>query len=183
MLQRKHLNPKLGLVSLHVPIGSRQALEYNNVTLVRTINTVNNPKFPKLYRRSQHPAANNRASVHTMAAQKSILSMGITVPPELQGKIDAFANRALEAGYDIELLQFDPDNFAPYQKRIEEKLGSKRWDGVMIGFGVRGNPKLTEIFETLVNSASEAVPGVKFGFAGSLDDVFPCLVRNFGRKE
>jgi len=109
--------------------------------------------------------------------------MGITGPPELQAKIDACKKQVLEAGYDFDMVQFDPASFSSQQHRIEDKLRSKRWDGVIVGFGVRGNPKLTEIFEALINTASEIQPGVKFGFASSPADVFPCVVRNFGQKE
>jgi len=109
--------------------------------------------------------------------------MGLTAPPELQAKLDACTKQALEAGYDFEMVQFDVANFSSQQERIGEKLRSKRWDGVIVGFGVRGNPKLTDVFEALVNTASKILPGIKFGFASAPDDVFPCVVRNFGQKE
>ena len=118
-----------------------------------------------------------------MATQRSVLSMGITAPPELQAKLEASTKQALEAGYDFEMIQFDVANLSSEQGRIKEKLLSKRWDGVIVGFGVRGNPELTGIFETLVNTASEILPGIRFGFASSPDDVFPCVVRNFGQSE
>lgn len=38
-----------------------------------------------------------------------------------------------------------------------EVLRSKPWDAVSIGFGVRGNPAYTSVFEGLVNAVSDYV--------------------------
>lgn len=45
-----------------------------------------------------------------------------------------------------------------------EALKSKKWDGVIIGYGVRGNPALNEFFEGLVNVVREYAPQAKIGF-------------------
>lgn len=51
------------------------------------------------------------------------------------------------AGYDYSFCWIGPEDTLP----LVEKLQSKKWDGVVIGFGVRGNPGLTVFFEKLVN--------------------------------
>ena len=114
-----------------------------------------------------------------MAPPKSIIAIGVTPPPELQARIDASAKQAREAGYDLEMAQIETAEFPSELEKVKERLRSKPWDGVVVGFGVRGNPKLTDIFEGLVNAASEILPGVKFGFASSPEDAFPCITRNF----
>lgn len=48
-------------------------------------------------------------------------------------------------------------------------LQSKKWDGVIIGFGVKGNPELNEFFEGLVNAVREWAPQAKIGFNTSPD--------------
>ncbi len=122
-----------------------------------------------------------------MAAPKSIITIGKTRPGEgqadLEAKLNAGAKKALEAGYDLEMVILDIANFTSEKDKVEERFRSKHWDGVIVGFGVRGNPDYTEIFETLVNMASEIVPGVQFGFTSTPEDLFPCLQRVFGQAK
>ena len=59
-----------------------------------------------------------------------------------------------EAGFEPTLHLVD----AKSPSKIEDfkaTLAEKRWDGVSVGFGVRGKPELTELFEDLVNAVIE----------------------------
>ncbi|KAG8993765.1 hypothetical protein FRB94_006624 [Tulasnella sp. JGI-2019a] len=70
------------------------------------------------------------------------------------------------AGYDYHEFFINPeDDF----KRLTDELKARRWDGVVIGFGVRGNPKLTVFFERIVNTVIECAPQAKFIFNYSPD--------------
>jgi hypothetical protein len=111
---------------------------------------------------------------------KSIISIGLGGPPELLQRLHASEKQILDKGYDYEMVLIDAEDFPSALEKIKERLGSKRWDGVVVGFGIRGNAKHTEIFETVVSTASEIVPGVRFGFPCSPEDVVPCFGRIFG---
>jgi len=116
-----------------------------------------------------------------MATQKhKIFSVGITTTPERLAKLEANQKRSQEAGYDHEMYIFPVDEHEAALEHVKGKLASKKYDGLIVGFGLRGDAKNTILFEKIVNLASEMVPGIKFGFSGSPDDLFDCVVRNYG---
>jgi hypothetical protein len=87
------------------------------------------------------------------------------------------ANQVLikDAGYDFKAVYFGPeDGIAP----LTDELNSRRTDGVIIGFGVRGNRALTVWFEMLVNTVREISPETKLVFNSSPDSTFDAVKRN-----
>jgi len=118
-----------------------------------------------------------------MSLPKSIISIGITATPEIHTRLEASKTEVLAAGYDFEMIIFPVAEFSSELPKIKERLCAKKWAGVIIGFGVRGNPKHTEILETLVNAASESIPGGKFGFSSTPEDLLPCVERVFGKGQ
>ncbi|MCJ1325031.1 hypothetical protein MMC10_001693 [Thelotrema lepadinum] len=130
-----------------------------------------------------------------MTTPKSILVIGLTVAHAaasdeirnegktaevLREKIQASLKKCQDAGYEVNPKQFPSNSLSTTAlPECKELLGSKKWDGVIIGFGIRGVPECTEFFEKLVNAAREIVPGAPFGFNTRPDDLYECLLRNF----
>lgn len=50
--------------------------------------------------------------------------------------------------------------------KLREGHSSKPWDGVILGFGLRGDDAFTPLFEELVNLVKENYPMSKFLFTG-----------------
>ena len=69
-----------------------------------------------------------------------------------------------DAGYDFKPCYIGPEQgMTP----LIDELSLKRWDGVVIGFGVRGNSDLTVFFEQIVNVVREHAPTAKLLFNSS----------------
>lgn len=66
------------------------------------------------------------------------------------------------AGYDYKGFFGHPDTGG--LQPFTDILKSRKWDVVIVGFGVRGNPNHTVFFEWLVNEIRERVPEAKLGF-------------------
>lgn len=81
-----------------------------------------------------------------------------------------------EAGYELELVFAAPEDGIG---GFVEKLKEGKWDGVLIGYGVRANPDLTTWFETIVNAVVEYSPKTKFAFNVSPDTSLDALTRVF----
>ncbi|KAG8847296.1 hypothetical protein FRB96_001630 [Tulasnella sp. 330] len=90
----------------------------------------------------------------------------IWTPQVVRMGLDKTAADCKGAGYDyVELLITPEEDF----NRLIKELKGRQWDGVLIGFGVRGNPRVTEFFEKVVNAVAEHAPGAKFIFNHSPD--------------
>ncbi|ROV95998.1 hypothetical protein VMCG_07995 [Cytospora schulzeri] len=88
---------------------------------------------------------------------------------------------AKEAGFEVETHFADPHDTSKAAADIKEAIKSRpQWDGVMIGFGMRGDPVLTPLFELAVNTCIEEVrPVPKFAFNVSPDSTVEALKRVF----
>jgi len=136
-----------------------------------------------------------------MSTQKSILIVGLAPPktsttsdphltPENAQKygspttvantIQSQIQSLKAANYDIQVKLVDPSNYTATLDDIKATLASKHWDGFNVGFGVRGTPEYTEVFELLVNAAREVAPGTKMSFNSRPDNLFESVVRNHG---
>ncbi|KAF3922150.1 hypothetical protein ABW21_db0201509 [Orbilia brochopaga] len=79
------------------------------------------------------------------------------------------------AGFDTILFEFEPHDLPLFQ----EKLKERKWDAVIIGFGVRGQPPLTTHFEAVVNMVREHDAGIKLGFNTIPSDTVQAAKRLF----
>ncbi len=68
---------------------------------------------------------------------------------ELHSKIAATVAKIKEAGYEIDGVQVAPEEIATLPATAKDKLLSRKWDGFIIGFGIRGVPEYTDVFENL----------------------------------
>ena len=75
-----------------------------------------------------------------------------------------FAARGWEA--DLGIIQ--PDETAG--PTVERQLGSKRYDCVVVGGGVRLPPRRLAIFEAVINAIHKAAPGATIAFNTRPDD-------------
>lgn len=65
------------------------------------------------------------------------------------------------AGYEYEVLETPP---IIGSQQATESITSRKWDAIIIGFGVRAMPEHTAFFEWLVNEIKEKAPQAKIGF-------------------
>lgn len=108
--------------------------------------------------------------------------------PMVKGKFgDEIANAVREGlkkmvvdmkdlGYDYKQFFLGPEQgMTP----LIDELKGKNWDGVLVGFGVRGNPDLTVFFEQIVNTAREHAPAAKLLFNSSPESTVDAVKRWF----
>ena len=100
---------------------------------------------------------------------------------ELRARIEAGKQQCADAGYAIETRQFAPDKdkLDAAVDECREILGARKWDGLVVGFGIRGVPEFTGFFEKVVNVAREIVPGTPLGFNTRPDDLLETVLRAF----
>jgi hypothetical protein len=60
---------------------------------------------------------------------------------------------------------------------LRDRLGKTRYDGVLIGAGLRTLPPYALLFEALVNAVHEAAPQAKFAFNSSPADTAQAVQR------
>ena len=87
--------------------------------------------------------------------------MGLTTEKVLGG-LKAEIARLGELGYDAESLLIDLGDTA--EAVVRRKLGEKAYDGILIGAGVRANPKFVMLFEKLINVVHELAPRARICF-------------------
>lgn len=86
---------------------------------------------------------------------------------------------------DLSAAGYDYSHFAPETEeavaQLSEKLKERKphWDGVMFGFGYRGNPEMTVLFEELVNCVRTQSPDSKILFNSSPESTVDAAKRNF----
>ena len=128
-----------------------------------------------------------------MTTRKTVLVIGLTNAPsgapaeivteggaidELRERLVSQVRQAHDAGYDLEMKQFRPEDLETTAPEwVKERLGSQHWDGLIVGFGVRGIPACTEFFEEVINAARTITPGTKLGFNTKPDDVLEAVKR------
>lgn len=63
---------------------------------------------------------------------------------------------------------------------VKSALGSKSWNGVMLGPGITEDPQLLPLFNCLVNLIHQHAPQAKFIFPSSPEDVQTSITRELG---
>lgn len=99
----------------------------------------------------------------TTGTGKSVLAVGLVLPPSpaataMQVAVSSALQKAKEAGYHAQAYAIDPAS-----EKLEENMAAFRdflateysWDAVMVGWGIRGNPEMTELFERIINTVVE----------------------------
>ena len=84
-----------------------------------------------------------------------------------------------EAGFDSDMIDLNPEEHKDSINRLSEKLRSRQYDAMLVGYGIRGNRELTPLFEGIVQTWHEVSPKTKVMFGNSPTDVIITLKRNF----
>ncbi|KAK4501208.1 hypothetical protein PRZ48_007015 [Zasmidium cellare] len=82
-------------------------------------------------------------------------------------------------GFTCHNIDLNPNDAGDSLYRLEEVLMSQlRWDGFVIGYGLRGNKEYTELFEKVVCGS-----GLRFGFSTRPDGLVDTVERILPGKE
>jgi hypothetical protein len=119
---------------------------------------------------------------------KTILTIGLALPPSpatsaMQAAVGAAMKRANDEGYKAEMYAVDLGD-AHRMDSFRAFLKGRTWNGVMLGWGIRGMPENTELFEELVNAVvAEVKPAPKFIFSLKPDGLIDAIQRVFGKED
>lgn len=111
-----------------------------------------------------------------------VLALGLPLPKEMDPNGDMVQKmKAGAAQKNIELttclMELADQSHEETVNTVKESLKAGPYDMVSLGFGVRGNPKLTVVFELLVNTCSQGQPGVRFSFPTHPQELFEAVER------
>ena len=93
--------------------------------------------------------------------------------------VKADLKRAADEGFDCTPIYLNPADLHGTLHTVRQTLKEQPWDGVSIGFGVRGSVEFTELFEGAVNAVREIRPEAKMMFATAPDGIFDAIMRIF----
>ena len=86
--------------------------------------------------------------------------------------------QAKDAGYDVHMWSLAPEEVgADKLKEFEEVLSSRKWDGFVVGNGIRGIADYTTFFEGLVNASRRLAPETPMGFNTMPSDTLDAIKR------
>jgi hypothetical protein len=101
-------------------------------------------------------------------------------PTEIANKIDADKARVEAAGYHVTTYYMDDGDPQTGLTWLTEKLQAEKFDGVMIGSGLRLIPEQTELFENVVDVVRRLSPGSVMMFNDGPGGNWEALRRNEG---
>ncbi|KAG6358019.1 hypothetical protein INS49_013903 [Diaporthe citri] len=103
-------------------------------------------------------------------------------PERVNQEVDKELARLREAGFEFTLYFADSKDTGAALPAVKELLRGSAWDGVSIGFGLRGAIEYTALFEDIVNAVvSEAEgPVPKLMFTSSTTDIYDAAIRVLG---
>ncbi|QKX60404.1 uncharacterized protein TRUGW13939_07549 [Talaromyces rugulosus] len=87
------------------------------------------------------------------------------------------ASRFNSVGFD-----FDANDIPTTLKDLEAKIYGQEWDGIMVGWCLRGNPDRTALFEKVVTLSTRTMqvrPQMKLMFCAGPNDIADATLRNF----
>ncbi|TVY39610.1 hypothetical protein LOCC1_G005831 [Lachnellula occidentalis] len=122
-------------------------------------------------------------------ARKSILTISLS-----QHLIGSPIEKAIEADWAKEKaygiihsfvnvgFNLDPTDVLGALKALKYELGERTWDGIIIGWCIRGNVEFTLLFEQVHSACCEVAPRAKIMFSTGSDNLVETVVRNFPMK-
>lgn len=126
------------------------------------------------------------------APRRKILGIGILKesssqdpsysPERVKQEVDQELARLREAGFEFTLYFADSKDTGAALPAVRELLRGSTWDGVSIGFGLRGDIEYTTLFEDIVNAVVAEVQGPvpKLMFTSSTTDIYDAAIRVLG---
>jgi hypothetical protein len=91
----------------------------------------------------------------------AVAASGVTAE-KIRAGLDGDGERLNGLGYSADILWIDDGETA--ERVLRERLGQTRYDGVLIGAGLRTLPPYGLLFEALVNAVHELAPQARFAF-------------------
>lgn len=94
----------------------------------------------------------------------------------IRAALDQTEEIMVGAGYDYLFIPFGPElGVVP----LEESVANKKWDAIVVGFGVRGTKELTPFLEQIINAIVEKSPSSKILFNVSPESTLEAAQRWF----
>jgi hypothetical protein len=100
-------------------------------------------------------------------------------PEEIQRKVDDDLAKCRDAGFECVHFELNPEDLARSMDSFKRQLRGRDWDAVLIGFGVRGTPAHTPLFEAAVNMCRVVVPNTPMMFSAGPDKCLEACCRIF----
>ncbi|TVY88095.1 hypothetical protein LAWI1_G007537 [Lachnellula willkommii] len=132
--------------------------------------------------------SNNNANNHA-SSRKSILVISISQhltgsPVENAIKADWAKEKAhgIADSFDNIGFNLDPKDVPATLKALKHELERRSWDGIILGWCIRGHVEFTLLFEEVHSVCCEAVkvaPRTKIMFTTGPDNLVETVVRNF----
>lgn len=108
--------------------------------------------------------------------QEAVKSGNFPPPEKIKALLEKGDAEMAAADCDYKSLHCGPEQGT---EPLEKELAAKKYDCVVIGFGIRGNAELTPWFEALVNAIVDNSPGTKVLFNTSPDSTSIAVKRWF----
>ena len=118
-------------------------------------------------------------NVLTVSAAKSLTGEPVA---EVAEKDWQKANAATKARFNNVGFDIDLDDFTHALQGIRKTVRSQPWDGILVGWCMRGYPERTEQFEQIMALLFEElreVPKTKVMFSTGPENLYETTVRNF----
>ena len=122
--------------------------------------------------------AGSRKSIITVSLAKHLTGESVN---EVHAKDWNTAGKAA-SNFDNVGFDVDYDNFDQALEDLRSSLDGRNWDGVLIGWCLRGKPAHTEMFERVVEVCHDELrtkPDTKLMFCTGPDDLVKTTRRNF----
>ena len=121
-----------------------------------------------------------------MATGKSVLVVGLVLEPSpaasaMQAAVGAAIKGAAEVGYQVDATAVNAADVD--LQGFQDFLKGRTWNGIMIGWGIRGVQEHTGLFEKLVNLIiADVKPTPKFIFSTKPDGFVDAIRRVLGSE-
>ncbi len=104
----------------------------------------------------------------------ALAGTGVTAET-IRAGLEGDGARLCERGYQADILWIDDGETA--EAVLRDRLAATRYDGVLIGAGLRTLPPHALLFEALVNAVHEAAPQARFAFNINPADTAEAVLR------
>lgn len=104
-------------------------------------------------------------------------------PDQIQAAITADEDRIRDSGIDVTSFQINDADAAAGLQWIENKLRSEKFDGIVIGSGLRLVPSQTALFESAVQLCVKEMKGAILMFNAGPGTNWDTVQRNMERLE
>jgi hypothetical protein len=104
-----------------------------------------------------------------------LAAAGVTAET-IRGGLEGDGAKLNGLGYQADILW--TDDGATADRVVRERLENTRYDGVLIGAGLRTLPPYALLFEMLVNAVHEAAPQARFAFNTNPADTAEAVQRS-----